>query len=208
MIHIDLHSPPEDPANEAQRQKAVERSGVLRRRKDPALQKVVDKAAEVFQAPIAAISVIDRDRHWFLAGVGLEAEETPRAVSFCAHAILRPDEPLVIPDTRRDHRFSGNPQVMFAPHIRFYAGVPLVDRQGYPLGALCIGDCRPRSAQPGLFALSLLAREAERLIARRFLALGRPVKPSSCSHETAPPSLPAAAAAPVTPRARWPGRPW
>jgi len=203
MIHIDFHSPPEEPANEAQRQKAVERSGLLRRRRNPALQKVVDRAAEMFQAPIAAISVIDRDRQCFLAEVGLETEETPRAVSFCAHAILRPGEPLVIPDARRDPRFSGNPQVMFAPHIRFYAGMPLVDRQGYPLGVLCISDCRSRSEQPDLFALSLLAREAERLIARWFFpALNRRIKPLSCFHETAPPSLPAAAAAPATPRAR------
>jgi len=162
MIHIDFHSPPEEPANEAQRQKAVERSGILKRHEDPALQKVVDKAAEIFQAPIAAISVIDRDRQWFVAVTGLDAEETPRALSFCAHAILRPADPMVVPDARRDRRFSGNPLVMFAPHIRFYAGMPLVDRQGYPLGALCIIDSRPRQAEPDMFELSLLAREAER----------------------------------------------
>jgi len=166
VIHIDFHSPPDEPANEERRQKAVERSGVLKRRKDPALQKVVDDAAEMFHAPIAAISIIDRDRQWFVARTGLEPEETPRAVSFCAHAIHRPAEPLVIPDARRDQRFSGNPLVMFAPHIRFYAGVPLVDRQGYPLGALCIIDSRPREEQPNMFELALLAREAERAIAR------------------------------------------
>ena len=72
----------------------------------------------------------------------------------------------MVPDARRDPRFSGNPLVMFAPHIRFYAGVPLVDRQGYPLGALCIIDSRPRHEQPNMFELALLAREAERVIAR------------------------------------------
>jgi len=166
VIHIDFYSSPDQPANEPQRQKAVERSGVLKRRQDPALQKVVNEAAEMFCAPIAAISVIDRDRQWFAARTGLDAEETPRAVSFCAHAIHRPAEPLVVPDARRDPRFSGNPLVMFAPHIRFYAGVPLVDRQGYPLGALCIIDSRPRHEQPNMFELALLAREAERVIAR------------------------------------------
>ena len=166
MIHIDFHSAPDEPANEEQRQKAVERSGVLKRRRDPALQKVVDEAAEVFCAPIAAISIIDRDRQWFVARTGLEAEETPRAVSFCAHAIHRPGEPFVVSDTRRDQRFSGNPLVMFAPHIRFYAGVPLIDRQGYPLGALCVIDSRPRPEQPNIFELSLLAREAERVICK------------------------------------------
>lgn len=166
MIHIDFHSPADLPANEEQRQQAVDRSGVFKRRGDPALQKLVDEAAKSFHAQIAAISIIDRDRQWFAARIGLEPEETPRAVSFCAHAIHRPGEPLIVPDARQDQRFAGNPLVMFAPHIRFYAGMPLTDRQGYPLGALCIIDAKPRDELPNMFELTLLAREAERLIAR------------------------------------------
>ena len=166
MIHIDFHTPPDLPTNETQRQQAVERSGVLQRRKDPALQRVVDEAADYFQTPIAAITIVDRDRQWFAVSAGLDAEETPRAVSFCAHAIHRPTEPLVVRDARRDQRFAGNPMVIFAPHIRFYAGVPLVDREGYALGALCVIDSKPRTEPPNLFELSLLAREAERLIVR------------------------------------------
>ena len=166
MIHIDFHSPAYFPADEAKRQQAVDRSGVLKLGRHPGLQDIVDEAAKYFRTPIAAITIIDRDRQWFAARVGIETEETPRAVSFCAHTILRPAEPLVVPDARRDGRFAGNPLVMFAPHIRFYAGVPMVDRQGYPLGALCIIDSRPRDEPPNLFELSLLAREAERLIVR------------------------------------------
>jgi len=166
VIHIDFHSPADMPANEELRQQAVERSGILKRRRDPALQKVVDEAAETFAAPMAAITIMDHARQFLAARTGIEAEETPRAVSFCAHAILRPGEPMVVPDARRDERFAGNPLVLFAPHIRFYAGVPLVDRQGYPLGALCIIDSKPREEPPNMFELSLLAREAERLIAR------------------------------------------
>ena len=165
MIHIDFHTPPDLPTNEAQRQQAVERS-VLQRRKNPALQRVVDEAADYFQTPIAAITIVDRDRQWFAVSTGLDAQETPRAVSFCAHAIHRPTEPLVVRDARRDPRFAGNPMVIFAPHIRFYAGVPLIDRQGYALGALCVIDSKPRTEPPNLFELSLLAREAERLIVR------------------------------------------
>lgn len=71
-----------------------------------------------------------------------------------------------MPDARRDERFAGNPMVMFAPHVRFYAGIPLMDPQGYPLGALCVVDSKPRQEPPNLFELSLLAREAERLVAR------------------------------------------
>lgn len=166
MIHINFHSPPALPENEPERQKAVDRSGVIQRGRDASLQRVVDRAADLAHAPIAAITIIDRDRQWIAARVGVEAEETPRAISFCAHAILRPAEPLVVPDARRDERFAGNPMVMFAPHVRFYAGIPLVDRQGYPLGALCVVDSKPRQDPPNLFELSLLAREAERLIAR------------------------------------------
>ena len=166
MIRIDFGSPAEVPANEDQRQRAVERSGILKRRKDSGLQRVVDEAAKIFDTSIAAVTIIDRDRQWFAARIGDDVEETPRAISFCAHTILRPGEPLIVPDARRDSRFAGNPLVVFAPHIRFYAGVPLVDRQGYPLGALCVIDSRPREEPPNLFELSLLAREAERLIAR------------------------------------------
>ena len=166
MIHIDFHSPAEMPPNEEQRQQAVERSGILKRRRDPKLQKVVDGAAEMFSTPMAAITIMDHERQFLAARTGIDAEETPRAVSFCAHAILRPGEPMVVPDARSDQRFAGNPLVMFAPHIRFYAGVPLVDRQGYPLGALCIIDSKPREEPTNMFELSLLAREAERLINR------------------------------------------
>lgn len=166
MIHINFHTPPALPDNEEERQRAVDRSGVIRRGRDAALQRVADRAAELACTPIAAVTIIDRDRQWLAARAGIDAEETPRAISFCAHAIHRPAEPMVVPDARRDKRFAGNPMVMFAPHIRFYAGIPLVDRQGYPLGALCVVDSRPRQEPPNLFELSLLAREAERLIAR------------------------------------------
>lgn len=166
MIHINFHSPAELPPQEDLRQQAVERSGVLRRGGDPALQRLVDQAAELFCVPIAAISIIDRDRQFLAVRKGYHQEETPRAISFCAHAILRPGEPLLVPDARHDRRFAGNPQVIFPPHIRFYAGIPLLDRQGYPLGAFCVVDSKPRADVSDLFELSLLAREAERQIGR------------------------------------------
>lgn len=152
--------------NEVERQRAVERSGVLRRGGDPELQRIVERAARYFAAPIAALSIIDRDRQWFAGKIGLQVSETPRAVSFCAHAILRPGEMLVVPDARADRRFAANPLVASAPHLRFYAGMPLVDLSGFTLGALCIIDTKPRCAPMDLFELTLLAGEAERLIVR------------------------------------------
>lgn len=166
MINIQFHSPAGLPADEGGRQAAVDRSGMLKRRSDPRLQSLVNRAAKLFSTPIAAISIIDRDRQLFAARTGLALEETPRAVSFCAHAIHRPGEALVVRDATQDARFQGNPLVLSAPHMRFYAGIPLVDLQGYPLGALCVIDPQPRDEEPDLFELQLLAREVEHLIAR------------------------------------------
>jgi GAF domain-containing protein len=115
---------------------------------------------------MAVISVIDRNRQWFAARHGTDAVETPRELAFCAHAIHRPGEALVIPDTCRDQRFAAHPMVQGEPHVRFYAGMPLVDRNGYALGALCVADSLPRTGVLDLYELKMLAREAERLVAR------------------------------------------
>src|SRR3546814_3579557 len=80
--------------------------------------------------PTAAISLIDRDRQWFLASVGLDISETPRACSFCAHAMLHPNDLLCVPDASRDERFRGNPLVTAENGLRFYAGAPLILRDG------------------------------------------------------------------------------
>ena len=164
MIHIDLHSV-EFPEDEEERQRAVERSGILTRPVNAELQRIVDESARIFDAPMVTISIIDRDRQWLAARIGFEAEEIPRAISFGAHAIRSPGEALVIADARRDRRFARNPLVMFSPHIRFYAGAPLTDDRGYALGTLGIADVKPRREAPDLLALSLRARAVERLLA-------------------------------------------
>lgn len=151
-------------ANEMQRQAAVDRTGIVRRAKDPALQSIVEDAARLAKVPIAAVTIIDQSRQWFAARVGLEYEEGPRGEAFCAHTILKPGEPLIVPDTLADPRFVQNPAVCGAPHIRFYAGIPLVNRAGYALGALCVADTHPRSEGFDIYALSRLARSAERLV--------------------------------------------
>ncbi|KQN92001.1 histidine kinase [Sphingomonas sp. Leaf67] len=147
-----------------QRQAAVDRTGITRRANNPALQSIVEDAARLAKTPIAAVTIIDRARQWFAARIGLDAEEGPRSEAFCAHTILRPGEPLIVLDTLADVRFARNPAVIEAPHIRFYAGIPLVNRAGYALGALCVADTEPRLDTFDIYALSHLARTVERLV--------------------------------------------
>jgi GAF domain-containing protein len=162
------HREPRSSASaEAARQRAVDRSGALGGWGASDLQRIVERAAKIFQTPIAAISIIDQQRQWFAAGVGLVAPETPRSEAFCAHAIHRPGEPLIVTDATQDPRFSGNPMVTAEPGgVRFYAGVPLVDRNGYALGALCVVDTKAREEPENIIELTLLAHEAERALKR------------------------------------------
>ena len=110
---------------------------------DAQLEAITGFAAALCQAPIALVSLVEEDRQRFLARTGLDAAETPRETSFCAFAMLQAD-PMIIGDASRDPRFAHNPLVTGAPHIRFYAGMPLISEEGVPLGALCVIDSVPR----------------------------------------------------------------
>lgn len=112
---------------------------------DPELARITEFAAELCEAPIALVNLIDDERQRFLARVGLDAPEPPLSISFCAHAIKH-DELLLITDTKVDERFRNNPLVTGEPHIRFYAGVPLKSAEGLALGSLCVIDHEPRPA--------------------------------------------------------------
>lgn len=116
-------------------------------------------ARDLFAVPISAISLIDKDRHWLKAGLGLgDVVELPRAISLCAHAILTPAETLCVPDATKDARFADNPLVTGEFGLRFYAGAPVIGPSGHALGALCIIDRRPREVgDEALEQLRLLA---------------------------------------------------
>lgn len=124
------------------------------------LDEITAFAAQLCDAPIALVSIVEDVRQRFLARTGLDAEETPRDVSFCALAMLG-DAIFVVPDATQDARFADNGLVTGAPHIRFYAGAPLTDADGEPLGALCIIDTKPRADLTPLQrqGLALLARQ-------------------------------------------------
>ena len=127
---------------------------------DDELQRTVEFAAKLCNAPIAFVSLVEEERQRFIARTGVAEDETPRSTSFCAHAMLEP-ETMEVPDATLDPRFSGNPLVTGHPNIRFYAGAPLVSVEGAPLGSLCIIDTEPR---PG--GLSDLQREGLEVLAR------------------------------------------
>ncbi|ANH67130.1 GAF domain-containing protein [Mitsuaria sp. 7] len=131
------------PEDEAWRLDTLQRHGLLSESHDPFLDALTLTVARSFRVPISAVSFIDRDRQFFKAITGLAVRETARSCSFCAHVLWWP-EPLVVLDTRQDERFSGNPLVVDAPHIRFYAGAP-IHLNGVCLGSLCVIDHRPHA---------------------------------------------------------------
>jgi PAS domain S-box-containing protein len=151
------------PPNEARRLEVLWQYEVLDTPPEAELDDLTALAAQITESPIALISLVDRDRQWFKSRQGLALTETPRDVAFCAHAILG-SEPLIVRDATQDPRFHDNPLVTGAPHIRFYAGVPLITPAGHALGTLCVMDSRPRDLAPHQVAA---LRQLGRMIMRR-----------------------------------------
>lgn len=147
------------PPNEVERVAALYALAVLDTPAEPGLDALVNAAAAVCDAPISLISLVDSDRQWFKANLGLPgATQTPRNIAFCAHAILQ-DDVFEVPDATQDIRFADNPLVTEAPDIRFYAGAPVRLSNGHCIGTLCVIDRQPRT-------LSDRQREALRCLAQ------------------------------------------
>ncbi|MGA9972480.1 MAG: response regulator [Candidatus Acidiferrales bacterium] len=146
------------PENETARLDALQRYAVLDTLPEQEFDDLSRMAALICGTPIALVSLVDVDRQWFKSNIGMEENQTPRDVAFCAHAILQPDV-MVVPDALEDERFRNNPLVTGEPKIRFYAGAPLMTREGYALGTLCVMDRVPRQLSPEqLEALRALGR--------------------------------------------------
>jgi GAF domain-containing protein len=150
------------PANEEARIAALDKYAILDTDPEQSFDDLTLLASFVCKTPIALISLVDEDRQWFKSRIGIEPSETSRDIAFCSAAILQPDV-FVVPDALADDRFRDNPLVVSDPHIRFYAGAPLINEDGFALGTLCVVDRAPRELAPD-------QREALKALSRLVLA--------------------------------------
>ncbi|QJD95929.1 PAS domain S-box protein [Mucilaginibacter robiniae] len=156
---------------EVARLAALQSYHILDTATDEDFEQLTELASVICETPISLISFVDEDRQWFKSSRGLDVQQTSREQSFCAHAILKPDELMQVEDARRDERFKDNPLVTGQPNIVFYAGVPLVDEEGHALGSLCVIDRHSRQLTPAQQkGLQLLAKQVmEKLQLRKRL---------------------------------------
>lgn len=136
--------PAEIPENEAYRLDALHSLDLLDTPFEEEFDAIVRLGKSLFEVDSCLVSLIDSERQWFKAKVGLDAFETPRDISFCGHAIHH-DEIFVVEDASMDDRFHDNPLVTSAPFIRFYAGAPICLPNGYRIGTVCILSPKPKA---------------------------------------------------------------
>ena len=177
MFHLKK---PEIPKNESERLKALSEYRILGTKPEENYDDITKIASLTCGTPIALLSLVDSDRQWFKAKVGIEAEETVRDWSFCAHAI-HSSEPLIVEDALKDERFFDNPLVKGDPKIRLYAGFPLQNEENHRIGTLCVIDREPHGLTDRQFSImESLSRQAVAFLELR----KRSIKliESYCSH--------------------------
>ncbi|MDO5609173.1 MAG: sensor domain-containing diguanylate cyclase [Pseudomonadota bacterium] len=157
---------------EQQRQAALDRYQIVDSAPERAYDDLVALAQIITGAGSSVISLLTGDRQWVKARVGTDVRELPRAISLCDHAIRHPDQITEVPDAREDARFVAHPLVTKPNGLRFYAGMPILSPEGWPLGTLCVFDCKPGKLDAGQReALMALARQAERMLELRRLII-------------------------------------
>ena len=152
------------PHDEDQRIKELQSYNILDTPAEMEFDEITELAALICGTSISLVSLVDTDRQWFKSKFGLEAPETPRDISYCGHAIHGTDI-FVVEDSEKDQRFCDNPLFTKEPHVRFYAGAPLVTTKGHKLGTLCVIDQKSkRLSEFQTKALRLLARNVVNLL--------------------------------------------
>lgn len=136
------------PPDEAERLHLLHALRILDTPSEEVFDRITRLVARILDVPIALVSLVDTDRQWFKSRIGIDVNETPRELAFCAHAIAQ-TSPLIVTDTTQDSRFMSNALVTGDPNIRFYAGVPLRSIGGLSIGTLCAIDSKPRQLNPG-----------------------------------------------------------
>ncbi|WP_024769471.1 sensor histidine kinase [Aquimarina macrocephali] len=148
------------PINENFRLEALKSLDILDTESQKEFDEITALAAFICETDMALISLVDNDRQWFKSKHGLETCETPRNNSLCSHVVLQPHAPLIIKDTREDKRFNDSSIILEEKPIIFYAGIPLVDKDGFALGSLCVMDSVPRElSNKQLESLNALAKQ-------------------------------------------------
>ncbi len=159
---------PAIPDNERERLKQIDIYQIKEISEEGDFDFITSISAKFCETKISLISLITEDKQWFLSHHGIDLKETSRDFSFCAHAINTPEVPFVVEDARKDERFRDNPLVTNDPNIIFYAGVPLVNQDGYVLGTLCVVDDKPKKLnEEQLDFLRKLAKQATNLLELR-----------------------------------------
>lgn len=133
------------PENETLRLRAVRSYDIIDSQPEVDFDILTRIAINAINTPAGVIGLMDADRLWFKSQIGLGVPQLDRQIAFCAHAVMQPNELLVVPDLQQDARFRDNPLVTQAPNLRFYAGAPLIDRHGYALGTIAVVDTQPRT---------------------------------------------------------------
>ncbi len=162
--------PPHIPPDDQRRLRELYRYEVLDTSYEDEFNDVVKLAATICRTPIALISLIDANRQWFKAKVGIDANEFSREISFCGHTIAAEAAVFEIHDATQDERFLDNPLVVEEPYIRFYAGVPLINNNGFKMGTISVMDTKPGELnEEQIYTLQSLARQVVKLLDQNLL---------------------------------------
>ncbi|MDF2450065.1 MAG: histidine kinase response regulator hybrid protein [Bacteroidota bacterium] len=159
---------PDKHEREKERLKSLESYSILDSLPEKDYDDLTTIAAEICGTPISLVTLVDENRQWFKSHHGVNITETPIEYAFCSHTISSSEKIFIVNDSREDERFHDNPLVTHSPHVIFYAGVPLINHEGLPLGTLCVIDHKPRNLnERQITSLKALASQVMNLLELR-----------------------------------------